>query len=296
MRGGLSILLAGFLMLSALGCGKGGRAGGRIRAVATIPVLQDIVANIGGEKLEVKSLITGLENPHTYEPKASDIRAVAEADVLFEIGLGLEAWVERLVKGAGNPKLKVVDVSQGIGVIERRGDGKGGNPHIWMDPQNVKVIADNIRRALSELRPQEAGYFAGRYSSYASKLDSLTLEISREVSALEDRRVVSYPPAFPYFFRRFGFVEVARIIDLPGKEPSAKRISEIIDLVRGEKVKVIVTMPQYSGRVPDMIAAETGAEVVELTPLLGAFPGTETYIGMISYDASELLRALSGDR
>ena len=287
----------GFLFLSLLvwlfDCGKDTpRPSDRLRVVASITVLEDFVRAVGGDKVGVRSLITGLENPHTYEPKVSDVQAVAEADLFVEVDLGLEEWAEKLVANAGNDRLVVLVVSEGIEVLERGENTHGGNPHIWMDPRNAKVMVGHIREALSKLRPKEAGYFRSRTEAYMARMDTLMAEVGKRLRTLGRGKVVTYAPAFPYLLRWLEVEEAERIMTVPGMEPSAKRISEVIDRMKAEQIGVILTMPQYSGKVPETIAEETGAKVVRITPLLGALPGTETYLDMIRTDAERIAASL----
>lgn len=290
---GLPVLLG--LVLS---CGKGGSDGGAagtVQVVTSITVLEDFVRAVGGDQVEVRSLITGLENPHTYEPRARDVQAVARAELFVKIGLGLEAWAEKVMENAGSSRLRVLEVSQGIEVLERGAEGEhGGNPHIWMDPRNAKGMIGAIRDALEELRPKKAAYFRSRYAAYVSQLDDLMREMGERFCGLRGRRVVTYAPAFPYLLRWLQIVEAERIMTVPGMEPSARRVTEVVDRMKAEGIRVILTMPQYSGKVPEMVASETGAQVVRITPLLGGLPGTETYLGMIRYDAERIAEGLEG--
>lgn len=287
----------GVLLLSALvwtfGCGKESpRPSDRLRVVASITVLEDFVRAVGGDQVLVQSLITGLENPHTYEPKVSDVRAVAEADLFVKVGLGVEEWADKLVANAGNEQLMVWTVTDGIEVLERGENGRGGNPHVWMDPRNAAVMVGRIRDALSKLRPEAAGTFRSRTEAYTARIDSLRIEIGNQFPLLSGRKVITYAPAFPYLLRWLEVEETERVMTVPGMEPSARRISEVITRMKAEKIGVILTMPQYSGKVPEMIAGETGAQVVRITPLLAALPGTETYLDMLRTDAERIAASL----
>jgi ABC-type Zn uptake system ZnuABC Zn-binding protein ZnuA len=287
----------GALLLSALlwmsGCGKDTpHPSDKLRVAASITVLEDFVRAVGGDQVTVRSLITGLENPHTYEPKVSDVRAVAEADLFVKVGLGVEEWADKLVANAGNERLMVWTVTEDIEVLERGENGHGGNPHVWMDPVNAAVMVGHIRDALSKLRPEAAETFRSRTEAYTARIDSLKTEIGKRFPSLSGRKVVTYAPAFPYLLRWLEVEETERIMTVPGMEPSARRISEVINRMKAEKIGVILTMPQYSGKVPEMIAGETGAKVVRITPLLGALPGTATYLEMLRTGAERIAAAL----
>src|SRR5688572_17821340 len=129
-----------------------------LNIVVTIPVLKDLVEQVGGAHVRVTSLLRGYENEHTYSPKPSDLVAVRKARLLFEVGIGLEAWVSSLVKNAGSASLRVVTTSKGIALIRDRPDHDGaahaggederGNPHVWMDPENATTMMRHITEAL----------------------------------------------------------------------------------------------------------------------------------------------------
>src|SRR3989304_1731314 len=129
----------------------------KIKVVTTLNILEDFVRNIGGERVEVRSLLSGLESEHTYTPKPSDVIAVKEARILVTVGLGLEVWVNSLIRNASNNHLTMVTTSDGIPLI--RGEetedhdhgGHFGNPHIWLDPERAKVMIRHITDALAKI-------------------------------------------------------------------------------------------------------------------------------------------------
>lgn len=270
-----------------------------IRVVTTIPDLADWVRNVSGDRVVVSSLLRGGENPHTYEPAPDDARAVSKADLLVKVGLGLEEWLDGLVANAGRKKLAVVDVARGVEVIsdaDEHGHEHGhpaGNPHIWLDPANARAAAFRIAGALSALDSAGASRYRDNATAFARRLDSLTDTLQKLVQTLPDRRIISYHEAWPYFARRFGFEVVAAIEPLPGQEPSARYLAGLVKLVKEKKVRVIVTEPQLPSDVPNALARETGAQVVVLSPLTGALPGTSSYLALISHNVRTLAAALA---
>lgn len=285
-----------------------------IPVIATLPVLKDFTEKIGGSYIHVSSLISGLESEHTYTPKPSDVAAIQRARLLVKIGLGLEVWVNTLIENADRPDLIIVTTSDGVPLIRDNSeaaehpDGKSeidrkhafkerhtmGNPHIWLDPENVKIMIRHITEGLIKVDPDHKNEFLQNQSTYIMELESLQKELKKKVESLKNRSIITHHPAWPYFARRFGFVIKGDIQTQVGSEPSAKHMGELIKLVKDEKIKVIVSEPQLSPKVPKMLADETGARVVILSPLPGALPGTATYIEMIRYDAETLISALGG--
>ncbi|HSL05187.1 MAG TPA: metal ABC transporter substrate-binding protein [Nitrospiraceae bacterium] len=250
-----------------------------LNIVVTIPVLKDLAQQVGGSHVRVTSLLSGYENEHTYSPRPSDLVAVRKARLLFEVGIGLEVWVSSLVKNAGSPSLRVVTTSQGIGLIRDHAGhqdgihhggkttGPGGNPHIWMDPENVAIMLRHITEALIAADPAHATDFRNHQAVYLQQLDRLRKELSDRVKHLPDRRFIAHHPAWPYLARRFNFDVVATIQMQSGTEPSALQLQSLIDKIRKDRIKVIVSEIQLSQKLPDLLAKETKIRVVVLTTL-----------------------------
>jgi manganese/iron transport system substrate-binding protein len=282
-------LLAACVLLG-FGCGAAPqKPRGRFRVVTTIGVLADWARQVGGDRVEVTSLLSGNESPHTYEIKPADVKALADARILFRVGLGLEDWLDAAIENSGNKKLAVVDVAGGAtGIIAGDAEDKYGNPHIWLDPAYAKAGIENLVKELVKLDPKGESLYRTREAAYFLRLDSLSQAIAAQVESLQDRRFVSFHDAWPYFARRFGLDIVATVEPIPGQEPSAKELARLVDLVRREHIKVITTEPQLPSALPDMLARETGATVVSLDPL-----ATEGgYIAALGANAGAIVAAL----
>jgi ABC-type Zn uptake system ZnuABC Zn-binding protein ZnuA len=272
-----------------------------VNIVVTIPVLKDLTEQIGKGHVRVTSLLSGYENEHTYSPKPSDLVAVRKARLLFEVGVGLEVWVSSLVKNAGTPSLRVVTTSQGIGLVRDQLDDHhqtgedrkaGGNPHIWLDPENAAIMLRHITEALIAVDPAHAADFRNNQAAYLQQLDRLVKDLSIRVRQVPDRRFVAHHPAWPYLARRFGF-EIAGVIQLQsGTEPSALHLQSLIARIKKERIKVVVSEVQLSQKIPDLLAKETKARVLVLTTLPGGLPGTGTYLDMLRYNVLQLCNAL----
>lgn len=297
-------LILSLLVLSMVSAGAWEAAAqDPVNVVVTIPVLKDLAEQVGGPHVRVTSLLRGYENEHTYAPKPSDLVAVRKAQLLFQIGIGLEVWVSPLVKNAGSPSLRVVTTSKGIGLVrdhpdhhgERRVSEEaesGGNPHIWLDPQNVAIMLRHITEALIRADPAHAVDFRNHQAAYLQQLDHLQNELMDRVKRLSDRRFIAHHPAWPYLARRFGFEIVGTIQMQSGTEPSALHLQSLISTIKQDKIKVIVSEIQLSQKIPDLLAKETKGRVVVLTTLPGGVPGTETYLDMLRYNVLQLANAL----
>ena len=264
-----------------------------VKVVATLPILKEFAEQVGREHVQVTSLISGFESEHSYSPKPSDLKAIGEARLLLEIGLGLEIWVGGLVKNAANPRLRVVTTSHDIAIIRDASEPNSpGNPHIWLDPENAKIMTRHIADGLMEADPAHTTDYRANLDDYVQRLTDSERELQLLVATLGDRRIVTYHPAWPYFARRFGFRIEGDIVGQVGAEPTAAHLARLARRMKNEKIKVIVSEPQLNQKVAQALAGETGARIVLLSPLPGAITGTNTYLSMLRYDIAKLVDAL----
>ncbi|HBR49822.1 MAG TPA: hypothetical protein DEA71_07030 [Nitrospira sp.] len=275
-----------------------------IPIVVTIPVLKDLTEQVGGPFVQVKSLLSGYENEHTYSPKPSDLVAVRKAQLLFEVGLGLEVWVTSLVKNAGSPKLRVVTTSQDVELLPDDGEvheeghpsthgaESGGNPHIWLDPANVGIMVRHITRALIDVDPVHAPDFQANQDAYLQRLAQVQQELMKRTQRLSDRRFIAHHPAWPYLAKRFGLQIVDTIHTQSGTEPSALHLQQLITKINSYHIRVIASEIQLSQRLPELLSRDTKARVVVLTTMPGGIPGTDSYLDMLRYNVLQLVGAL----
>ena len=271
-----------------------------IPVVVTIPVLKDLAEQVGGPHVRVTSLLSGYENEHTYSPKPTDLIAVRKARLLLEIGMGLEVWVSSLVKNAGGQSLRVITTSQGVELIRDNADvhegthheGEAGNPHIWLDPENVAIMLRHITEALIEVDPSHTTEYQTKQAAYLQRLAQLQKELSARTQRLSDRRFIAHHPAWPYLAKRFSLDIVGTIHSQSGAEPSAFHLQFLIEKMRKENIRVVVSEVQLSQRLPKLLARETRAHVVILTTMPGGLEGTETYLDMLRYNVLQLASAL----
>ncbi len=274
-----------------------------IRVVATLPVLKDLVEVVGGRHVQAASLISGFESEHTYRPKPSDLILIQKARLLLKIGLGLETWVEPLIANAAPANLLAVTTSKGVELIDDHGadahaDGHGadghveGNPHIWLDPENVKIMVNHIRDGLIKVDAVHEEDYRENAVIYIERLSELQKALQAKVAVLKTRKIITHHPAWPYFARRFGFVIKGNILRQIGSGASAKTIGKLIRQIKAEKIRVIVSEPQLNQKIPEILAEETGARIVSLSPLPGAIPGTARYLDLIRYNVESLVSAL----
>lgn len=195
---------------------------------------------------------------HDYQITTADARKLSEANLLLANGAGMETFLGKI--RAQNPALKIVEVSEGIPLID-------GNPHVWVSPILAARQVENIAAALSAADAENADRYAANAAAYKSKLSDLARRMKTGLAPFAGAPVVALHDALPYFARDFGLDIVGVIEREPGQEPSAKELAGTVDLVRARGVKAILSEPQYSDKAAQTIARETGARVVQIDPV-----------------------------
>lgn len=260
-----------------------------VRVFVGVPPLQTFVERVGGERVEVHSLVQPGQSPHTYEPTPRQVAALGSADLYVGIGIPFEsAQLPRI--GAANPRLRVLDARTGIDLRrleahdhaeapdhraqddahEHPGGGPPGHaadldPHVWTSPLLAKRIALAIRDALAEIDPASARAYEVNFQGLAAELDQLDRDIRAQLEPLKHRRFLVYHPAWGYFADTYGLVQVP--IEKAGKEPGPRSLSALIDQARGEGVKVIFAQPQQGTKAAEQVAAAIGGRMVVIDPL-----------------------------
>jgi len=272
----------------------------KVKVVTTLPDLAALVSAVGGGRVEVASIAKGYQDPHFVDAKPSYILKIQSADLLFKIGMGLELWLDPLVINARNAKLKVIDCSRGVPVLEvpsnvdrSMGDIHAfGNPHIWLDPANGKIILDSIAAALERTDPANASFYEANRTAYQKRLDSAIAVWQETLKPYVGTKVITYHNSWAYFAERFGLGRAGYVEPKPGIPPSPSHLNELINQMKWEKIKLILMEPYFSDKDPNLVARQVGAKVLAMAPSVGAFKGTDDYISLFDYDVNLLVQAL----
>lgn len=293
VRAGLVLALLAAL-LGGMAC-KQEESGDTLTVVTTIFPLADFVKNVGGDKIEVVTLLPAGASPHTYEPTPGAMKAVARATLLVINGAGLDFWVEKL-KSAASDNLVVVDTSVVLaeeGLLlsgdehehEDEGDDHGGtNPHYWLDPVLARKQVEAIAAALVAADPDNKDFYSVNAAEYVAQLQALDGEIRTATMDFSPREFVTFHASWTYFAKRYGLVEAAVMVESHGQEPDIKHA---IDVAKEFHVKAIFAEPQFttSKAAAETVAAETGAEVLVLDPIGGPkLANRDSYVAMMRYN------------
>ncbi|MEZ4822119.1 MAG: zinc ABC transporter substrate-binding protein [Ignavibacteria bacterium] len=268
----------------------------KIVAVSTITIINDIVKNIGKDKVEAYSICGVGIDPHTYHPKPSDPRMVANSDIVFINGFALEHWIEEMIRGAGGSKTEVV-VTEGLTpMTDEKGFGDP-DPHAWFDVTNVKTYADNVAKGLIEIDPGNKEYYETNLKEYRLKLDSLDAWIKEQINTIpESKRVlITSHDAFRYFGRAYN-IEVK---GLQGISTEAKIRTEdlknLIDYVKQKDLKSVFIETSVNPKLLEQISSETNAKIggTLYSDSIGNEGTPEgTYIGAVKHNVNTVVNAL----
>jgi zinc/manganese transport system substrate-binding protein len=272
----------------------------KIRTIASFSILGDLVKNVGGDRVEVATLIGPDGNAHVYEPSPTDSRRVADAKVVFVNGLGFEGWLGRLVKASAT-KAAIVVASTGIGPRSsasetRLGDDKT-DPHAWQSVANAKRYVANIRDALIKADPAGEGVYKANAAAYQAKLDALDREVREVVAGIapDRRRVITSHNAFGYFQDAYGIAFSAPQGVSSEAEASARDVARIIAQIRNERISAVFLENVTDTRLMQLIGRETGARIGgtlysdALTDANGPAP---SYIDLIRHNVRQIAAAL----
>jgi zinc transport system substrate-binding protein len=251
-----------------------------IVVVTTIFPLYDVAKSIGGDVVTVHNLLPPGGSPHTFDPGPDQVRAIEESQLVFKIGLGLDDWLDRVIRGSSSDSRVIVTVSDNIETIPMSGDEhrtcssghvgcsqSGVDPHIWVDPVRMKQVAANIRDAYIKAMPDYEEEFQKNCDIYEKRLDELDLKYKNTLQQFQKKDYVSYHSFMNYLGVRYGIRQVAVVSESAGKEPDPQEIMRIVEKMRAEGVRVIFAEPQFSPKSSEMIANETGAKVYVVDPM-----------------------------
>ncbi len=301
----VTALIAVFALLSAI-CPPPASADNKLNVMTATTDLAALAQEVGGDRVNVESVARGYQDPHFVEAKPSFLLKLRHADLLIVVGLELEiGWLPPLISQSTNPKIQVgapgyFDASRFARILEiptgqvTRAEGDVhplGNPHYWLDPDNGLRIAKGIQSKLSEMRPNDAAYFAQRYDAFEQRLKQADQQWQAQMKPYAGRKVVTYHRSWPNFAEHFGLNVVGYVEPRPGIPPSPQHTVELIGQMKREGVKIVMVEPYFDLKTPNSIARETGGQVLVLTPSVGGEKEITDYFKLFDYDIAKLKQA-----
>lgn len=303
----LMTLLVITLIIAACSPTSGGQDD-KLKVVASTTLIADTVQRVAGDRVNVSVIYPAGTDPHAFEPRPQDAAAIADADIVFLNGLGLEETLEGLL---GNAAL-VVEVSDGVTPLEGgheeeaeeeeehadEEEHEGFDPHVWQDPNNVILWANNIAAALSEKDPANAATYQANAEAYVAELQALDAWIAEQVQQIPEQRrlLVTDHETFGYFAARYGFEMVGAIIPGGGtaSAASAQELAAIEDQIRQLGVPAVFVGNTVPENVAAQVAADTGLQLVALytDSLTEAGGPAGNYLDFMRYNVTAIVDAL----
>jgi zinc/manganese transport system substrate-binding protein len=272
----------------------------RMNVVATFSILGDLVKNVGGDRVEVSTLVGPNGDVHVYLPTPGDARKLAAAKVVFVNGLGLEGWVTRLIS-ASSTKASIVIASEGIKPRKMKDEHDTGDvpdAHAWQSVANAKIYVANIRDGLIALDPAGKASYDANATAYLGKLDELEKQVAVAIAKIpvDRRKIITTHDAFGYFSDAYGMTFIAPEGVSTDAEPSAKDLAKIITQIKMQKIPAVFMENITDPRLMEEIARETGATIggtLYSDALSDPSGPAGTYIEMMRHNVSEFSKALT---
>ncbi|MBN1390496.1 MAG: zinc ABC transporter substrate-binding protein [Candidatus Thermoplasmatota archaeon] len=276
------LLLSAILMAAITGCINDG--GDELDlVVVSIAPQREIVERIAGADIEVILMVPQNMDPHTFSPNPSQLLKVARADIYFKMGSGIEFEelnMDTIIET--NRGMKVIDMSEGIDVVSyedhgvkdehneaEHDDHTGTDPHVWLDPVNMLVMADTVLEALISEDPDKEELFRVNHASYVDDLVSVIGYARQNLSPYGRKAFLTYHPAWGYFADSFNLTQMS--VEEGGKEPGPQGIASLIEQARNNNITVIFVEPQFDTSIVQQIADAIGGKVVTVDPLAGDY-------------------------
>ena len=289
------------LVAFAIGANGPASAQDKLPVIATFSLLGDLVKNVGGDRVEVTTLVGPNSDTHVYAPTPADAKKVAAAKVVVVNGLGFEGWIPRLIKASGT---KALTVTASKGITSRKmesddhGHGQAIDPHAWQSVANAKTYVVNIRDGLIAADPAGKSAYEANARAYLAKLDALETEVKDAINKIpaDRRRIITSHDAFGYFGAAYGIAFIAPKGVSTETAASAKDVAKIIVQIRQQKIPAVFMENISEPRMMEQIAKESGAKIGgrlfsdALSDEKGPAP---SYIEMMRNNIRELSSALT---
>lgn len=275
-------LLVAITVLSSCATQAPQKGSGKFRVAVSLPPVGYIVSRIGGDALEVETLMKPGQSPHSFEPSPKQVAGISGADVYFTTGFQFEKTLETKLKSA-NKDMKIVDALRGQALLEHDGEI---DPHVWMSPVAAMKLSEVIYEELVATNPSGRETYDAGFAELKAELEALDEEVREILANANAQSFITLHPAYGYFAEEFGLEQVA--IEHEGKEPGQKTLRGIIERAVKNHAKTIFIQPQFSEKGARVVADAVGAELVTVDPLY------ENFIDSIRVLAGEIGKA--GDK
>jgi len=282
----LILLITGIPAYFSLSKGDIGNINSSRKNIAvTIFPIYDITKNIAGEKLDVNLILPVGISEHTYDTKPSDVALLEHDVIVIKVGSGLDDWVEKIVP----KKVTRVDLTSSVNLL--KSTEVEYDPHYWLSVDNALLIANKVKNELVKIDPENSEYYENNLLKYKEELLGLQKYIDLELIDQKGKGIITFHEAFIYFANANGLEILATIEPFAGKEPTPTYLSEVEDIIRVQKVKVLFKEPQLSSGLLNGLASDLGVTILTIDPL-GGGKETDSYIKMMKFNTNEIKKGL----
>ncbi|ADL49838.1 metal ABC transporter solute-binding protein, Zn/Mn family [Clostridium cellulovorans] len=289
------LFVSAIFCVSIAGCDKKATStedSEKIQVVASFHAVKEITTLVGGDKVDIVSIVPSGTEAHDFEPKASDIKRIAGADIFIYNGLGMEEWVDDALNSAQNSELQIINLSKSSDLIklsdeeqnhvdmedtsENKEDHKHGeyDPHIWLSIKEVEKSILTIKDKLVEEDPENKSYYEENYNKNVKRLQDIYEEYKAKFDGLNNKSFIAGHEAFGYLCRDFSLKQIGVEDAFASGDPSPAKLKALVDYVKENKVKTIFSEEAASSKISDTLAKEVGATVKPLV----TFENSGSYI------------------
>ena len=280
-----------------------------LKVATSLSDLADVAQAVGGKHVTAISLCKGYEDPHFVPAKPSLMKAIQDADVFVSVGLELDGgWLPLVLPGSRNPKIQVgakgfVDASDGVNVLEKptgtvsRAEGDVhplGNPHYYLDPKNLEIVADHLAQVFADLDPANAADYQANAKDFDGRMEEALDGWQRVLKPYAGTRIVTFHKNFDYFLDRFGLKLFGTVEPKPGIPPNPRYLAETSEAMKKAGVKVVIYQPYYDADAAKQLAEKADGIVLEVPTEVGGMPQAKDVFSKFNFIVSQLLKALKG--
>lgn len=279
------------------GCERPRETGARTpTVVVTIFPIADLLARLGGDAIQVETLLPPRASPATWEATPGQIRAIGRAAGYVSVGGGLDGWLDDFVDGGRVPILRLTEDLSLRDADPDHGHTGTGDPHVWLDPVLVRDrLLPEMTAFLEHLVPSESRALRNRAETLADSLTALDTFIGLRLSGVRTRAFVATHDAWWYFAARYGLTPLGSLYERPGSEPSTRSLARLVDAARAEGVGAVLAEPQLARSAARALSDELAVGVIVVDPLGGAgLEGRESYFDLMRFNARAFAGALGG--
>lgn len=286
------VLLLGLISVISSGCSSSSVQSDKPQIYTSFYAVYDFAEEIAGDNADIYNMVPSGTEPHDWEPTVQDMAKLNNADIVFYNGLGMESWIDKVKQSLSNTKF--VQVSDGILTNENASD-----PHVWLDPENVKIICSNIFDTLCEIDPDNKALYEENFKNYKSELDNLDKSFRETISNIStnNRNIVVSHEAYSYLCSAYELNQIPIDGISADSEPSPDKMMQLINYIKDNKIKYVFYEELVSPKTAQTLAEETGASLLPLNPFEGLSENEvengENYISVMYENLKNIKTALS---